>query len=206
MKQNISDDETFETLLNIIIYGVLILSCIHLDQTKHIPVYLRLQIRVSSLYNYLLRIRKMHSFQIAVFSAVLCCSFFPFTEQQYTPDWASIDSRPLPTWYDESKIGIFVHWGVFSVPSIESEWYVCNFVWDQTKIPYSFTVYLDYNMNNSFYFHLCRMWWFWKGPHPSASLVAFMNKTYPPDWTYADFASQFRAEFYGNYRLLFSHF
>jgi len=27
-----------------------------------------------------------------------------------------------------------------------------------------------------------------------------MNKTYPPDWTYADFAAQFRAEFYGRYK------
>ena len=46
------------------------------------------------------------------------------TEQQYTPDWTSLDSRPLPAWYDESKVGIFIHWGVFSVPSIESEWFV----------------------------------------------------------------------------------
>jgi hypothetical protein len=65
----------------------------------------------------------MYSFT-AVFVVVICCSFLPFTEQQYTPDWASIDSRPLPAWYDESKIGIFIHWGVFSVPSIESEWCV----------------------------------------------------------------------------------
>ncbi len=42
------------------------------------------------------------------------------------------------------------------------------------------------------------MWWAWKGSNPDKNLVAFMNKTYPPDWTYADFASQFRAEFYGN--------
>ena len=45
--------------------------------------------------------------------------------------------------------------------------------------------------------HWFRMWYFWKGPTPDASIVAFMNRTYPPDWTYADFAAQFRAEFYG---------
>jgi alpha-L-fucosidase len=67
----------------------------------------------------------MHSFT-AVFVAVICCSLCSFTKQQYTPDWASIDSRPLPSWYDESKIGIFIHWGVFSVPSIESEWWVIS--------------------------------------------------------------------------------
>ena len=34
----------------------------------------------------------------------------------YTPDWGSLDSRPLPDWYDEAKIGIFMHFGVYSVP------------------------------------------------------------------------------------------
>jgi hypothetical protein len=42
---------------------------------------------------------------------------------QYTPTWDSLDSRPLPQWYDEAKIGIFIHWGVFSVPSFGSEWF-----------------------------------------------------------------------------------
>jgi alpha-L-fucosidase len=36
---------------------------------------------------------------------------------QYTPDWQSLDSRPLPQWYDDAKVGVFIHWGVFSVPS-----------------------------------------------------------------------------------------
>jgi alpha-L-fucosidase len=66
----------------------------------------------------------MNSFTVAVFATILCCYLVPVTEQQYTPDWTSIDSRPLPAWYDQSKIGIFIHWGVFSVPSFGSEWYV----------------------------------------------------------------------------------
>lgn len=41
----------------------------------------------------------------------------------YTPDWDSLDSRPLPSWYDEAKFGIFIHWGVFSVPGFASEWF-----------------------------------------------------------------------------------
>lgn len=49
-------------------------------------------------------------------------SLIPFTQQQYEPDWTSLDKRPLPAWYDESKVGIFIHWGVFSVPSFNSEW------------------------------------------------------------------------------------
>lgn len=40
-----------------------------------------------------------------------------------TPSWDELDRRPLPSWYDESKFGIFIHWGVFSVPSFGSEWF-----------------------------------------------------------------------------------
>lgn len=42
---------------------------------------------------------------------------------RYEPNWKSIDSRPLPDWYDQAKFGIFIHWGVFSVPSFGSEWF-----------------------------------------------------------------------------------
>ncbi|XP_070808226.1 plasma alpha-L-fucosidase [Pituophis catenifer annectens] len=41
----------------------------------------------------------------------------------YDPTWESLDSRPLPPWFDEAKFGIFIHWGVFSVPSFGSEWF-----------------------------------------------------------------------------------
>ncbi|XP_067862586.1 tissue alpha-L-fucosidase-like [Heptranchias perlo] len=47
-------------------------------------------------------------------------------DRRYQPDWKSLDSRPLPPWYDESKFGIFIHWGVFSVPSYGSEWFWWN--------------------------------------------------------------------------------
>lgn len=42
---------------------------------------------------------------------------------RYDPTWESLDSRPLPSWFDQAKFGIFVHWGVFSVPSFGSEWF-----------------------------------------------------------------------------------
>ncbi|KAG0717008.1 Alpha-L-fucosidase [Chionoecetes opilio] len=44
-------------------------------------------------------------------------------EGRYKATWQSLDTRPLPTWYDEAKVGIFLHWGVFSVPSFGSEWF-----------------------------------------------------------------------------------
>ncbi|MCP9265756.1 Plasma alpha-L-fucosidase [Dirofilaria immitis] len=39
-----------------------------------------------------------------------------------SPTWDSIDSRPIPQWYQNAKLGIFCHWGIYSVPAIHSEW------------------------------------------------------------------------------------
>lgn len=40
----------------------------------------------------------------------------------YDATWESLDERPLPAWYDEAKFGVFIHWGVFSVPAYRTEW------------------------------------------------------------------------------------
>src|SRR5699024_7970216 len=35
-----------------------------------------------------------------------------------TPEsWEELDARELPQWYGRAKFGIFIHWGVFSVPA-----------------------------------------------------------------------------------------
>uniref|UniRef100_A0A8B9WQQ9 Alpha-L-fucosidase n=1 Tax=Bos mutus grunniens TaxID=30521 RepID=A0A8B9WQQ9_BOSMU len=44
-----------------------------------------------------------------------------------------LDSRPLPAWFDEAKFGVFVHWGVFSVPAWGSEWFWWH--WQGEKLP-----------------------------------------------------------------------
>lgn len=60
------------------------------------------------------------------FSLVVCCIAFALTltsAKKYQPNWESLDSRPLPQWYDNAKIGIFLHWGVYSVPAFGSAWF-----------------------------------------------------------------------------------
>ncbi len=37
--------------------------------------------------------------------------------QPYQPTWESIDKRPTPAWFTDAKFGIFIHWGMYSVPS-----------------------------------------------------------------------------------------
>ena len=38
-------------------------------------------------------------------------------QQVYTPNWESLDSRPVAPWFEQAKFGIFIHWGPYSVPS-----------------------------------------------------------------------------------------
>ena len=44
-------------------------------------------------------------------------------------DWEQLRTRPYPQWFKDAKLGVFIHWGVYSVPSYggkESygEWYL----------------------------------------------------------------------------------
>ena len=41
----------------------------------------------------------------------------------YRPDWESLRHYEVPDWYKDAKFGIFIHWGVYSVPAFGSEWY-----------------------------------------------------------------------------------
>jgi len=44
-------------------------------------------------------------------------------EGPFRPDWESLRTYKVPEWYMDAKFGIFIHWGVYSVPAFGSEWY-----------------------------------------------------------------------------------
>jgi alpha-L-fucosidase len=44
----------------------------------------------------------------------------------FRPDWATLNNYQQPQWYKDAKFGIFIHWGVYSVPAAENEWYPRN--------------------------------------------------------------------------------
>ena len=96
--------------------------------------------------------------KILALLALLCAC----ASSQYQPTWESLDARPIPRWYDEAKVGIFIHWGVFSVPSFGSEWF----------------------------------WESWQKSKPDSSYWKFMNTSFKPGFTYADFGPMFTCEFY----------
>lgn len=94
--------------------------------------------------------------------------------QIYEPTWESLDRRPVPEWFPDAKFGIFIHWGVYSVPAWRkvteglyasyAEWYYARVMFDKE--------------NGGLDFHL---------------------KNYGPDFEYRDFAPLFRAELFDPY-------
>lgn len=51
------------------------------------------------------------------------------SSKKYDATWESLKSRPYPKWFSDNKLGIFIHWGLYSVPSYcdkeqYSEWYM----------------------------------------------------------------------------------
>jgi alpha-L-fucosidase len=41
----------------------------------------------------------------------------------FQPDWESLSNYKCPEWFRDAKFGIFIHWGVYSVPAYGCEWY-----------------------------------------------------------------------------------
>ena len=45
-------------------------------------------------------------------------------KHQYSPDWGSLGNyTESPEWFKNAKLGIYFHWGIYSVPAYSSEWY-----------------------------------------------------------------------------------
>src|SRR5450631_2645995 len=44
----------------------------------------------------------------------------------FRADWESLQKFEAPDWYRDAKFGIFIHWGVYSVPAFGNEWYPRN--------------------------------------------------------------------------------
>jgi alpha-L-fucosidase len=94
----------------------------------------------------------------------------------YQPAWESLDKRPCPPWFQDAKFGIFIHWGVYSVPAFAAP-----------RIPKQ-NPYAE---------------WYWnsltkgKSGDPTGSATwEFHKRVYGADFAYQDFARLFRAELF----------
>ncbi|MDF2790365.1 MAG: alpha-L-fucosidase [Neobacillus sp.] len=47
-------------------------------------------------------------------------------EGKFKDSWDSLSQYKLPDWYKNAKFGIFIHWGLYSVPAFGNEWYSRN--------------------------------------------------------------------------------
>jgi alpha-L-fucosidase len=113
----------------------------------------------------------------AFLAFALCGAASLATAQPYEPNWESLDRRKTPAWFQDAKFGIFIHWGVYSVPAYAPVL--------PGKLAYAE--------------------WYWnaltrgKGENPSpiqSGTREYHEKRYGADFRYEDFASQFRAELF----------
>lgn len=82
---------------------------------------------------------------ILIKTLILIVSQVSYSQKKYEPNWKSIDSRQTPSWFEDAKFGIFIHWGLYSVPAWSpkgtySEWYQ---YWLQSKSLYQVVGSLD---------------------------------------------------------------
>lgn len=58
-------------------------------------------------------------------------------EGKYRDDWQSLSGHRTPDWYYKGKFGIFIHWGIYSVPAFRGEWY-SRWMYDADSDEYAF--------------------------------------------------------------------
>ena len=68
-----------------------------------------------------------------VFCLLICISL----GKRFEPTWESLDTHVAPAWYDEAKLGIFMHWGLYSVPSFGTAWF-----WERWKSTHFFILFV----------------------------------------------------------------
>ena len=52
---------------------------------------------------------------------------------KFKDNWISLSAHKTPSWYRAGRFGIFIHWGVYSVPAFGNEWYPRNMYDPTTK-------------------------------------------------------------------------
>ena len=96
----------------------------------------------------------------------------------YEPTLDSLNQHPLPQWYAGAKLGIFIHWGLYSVPG-----------WAPLTHPehdFASTDYIKYNPYAEWYLNVLRI--------PGSPTQAYHREHYGANFAYYDFAPIFNRE------------
>ncbi|BAX78471.1 alpha-L-fucosidase [Labilibaculum antarcticum] len=66
----------------------------------------------------------MKHIKIALLIALISFVKISTAQEKYTPDWENLKKhKAVPEWFADAKLGIYFHWGVYSVPAKGGEWY-----------------------------------------------------------------------------------
>ena len=76
---------------------------------------------------------KKNATLLILFIIICCCPILAQSSEKIAPIWSEIAKRPIPKWFQDAKLGIFIHWGPYSVPAYGrkggyAEWYGKYFV------------------------------------------------------------------------------
>lgn len=80
-------------------------------------------------------------------SVLLCLSFLmPQAQTRVEPTWESLQQRGYPQWFSDAKLGIFIHWGLYSVPAWAgkeqyAEWFLLGVLNNTTRKEFQQRVY-----------------------------------------------------------------
>ncbi|MCG8390420.1 MAG: alpha-L-fucosidase [Cytophagales bacterium] len=96
------------------------------------------------------------------------------TIEKYKANWESLKKYKTPAWFQDAKLGIFIHWGIYSVPAYSSEWYGRHMYMDTAN----FSAQLYHKGD---------------GPHP---VYEYHKRTWgdPKEFGYKDFIPMFKGE------------
>ncbi len=100
-------------------------------------------------------------------------------QTRYEANWESIDSRATPSWFTDAKFGIFIHWGVYSVPSFAA-----------AGVPKE-QQYAEWYWNSLTAGQQAR-----DPDGPGTATVKFHRRVFGADFPYQNFAPMFRAELF----------
>ena len=84
--------------------------------------------------------------------------------------WDELDKRPIPKWWTDAKFGIFIHWGVYSVPAYAP-------VKEVKGVYEKYAEHYEARLKSG-----------------NKLFTDFHNRTYGKNFKYVDFAPMFRAE------------
>lgn len=99
--------------------------------------------------------------------------------KKFEETWESISQHQRPQWYDDCKLGIFIHWGLYSVPA----W--AEVTWELGGEP-SPEEWFTHNPYAEWYLNTIRI--------PGSPARIHHEKTYGKDFPYEKFADLFTCE------------